>query len=50
MSSPTPNYLNILYPRSTLSLLRVRYFTAPAGVKILQEILLKVTNDQPIGI
>jgi origin recognition complex subunit 3 len=44
LSSPTPEYLQITYPRSTLALLRVRHFNVPSGIRILQQILLKVCN------
>jgi hypothetical protein len=42
LSSPSPEYLQITYPRSTLALLRVHNFNVPSGIGILQEILLKV--------
>ncbi|KDR77233.1 hypothetical protein GALMADRAFT_66332 [Galerina marginata CBS 339.88] len=45
MSSPSPNYLNSTYPRATMSLLRVRTFTAPSGQGVLQEVLLKTFFD-----
>ncbi|KAF8964769.1 origin recognition complex subunit 3 N-terminus-domain-containing protein [Flammula alnicola] len=45
VSSPSPNYLNVTYPRATLLLLRVRTVSAPHGNKILQEILLKTLFD-----
>ena len=44
LSSSSPEYLQLTYPRSTLALLRVRHFNVPSGISILQEILLKVCN------
>ncbi|KAF5325228.1 hypothetical protein D9619_009716 [Psilocybe cf. subviscida] len=45
MTHPLSNYLNITYPRSTLSLLRVRTFTTLTGQHILNEVLLKTFFD-----
>ncbi|CAA7266184.1 unnamed protein product [Cyclocybe aegerita] len=41
MTSPSSNYLNTTYSRSTLSLLRLRTFSAPSGIHILQELVVK---------
>ncbi|KAG2007073.1 hypothetical protein CC2G_014798 [Coprinopsis cinerea AmutBmut pab1-1] len=40
MSSPVPSYLNVAYPRSTLTRLRIRQLTMPGGVSVLNSILL----------
>ncbi|KAF9551722.1 hypothetical protein CPC08DRAFT_823151 [Agrocybe pediades] len=45
LSSPSTNYLNVTYPQSTLALLRVRNFTTPSGLSVLQEIILKTFFD-----
>ncbi|KIM41529.1 hypothetical protein M413DRAFT_445512 [Hebeloma cylindrosporum] len=45
MTSPSSNYLNAAYSRFTMSLLRVRNFTTPSGVRILHTILLKTFFD-----
>jgi len=44
MTSPSSNYLNATYPQGTLALLRLRNFTALAGLTVLQQILLKVSD------
>ena len=44
MTSPVPNYINVAYPRNTLSLLRVRQFSAPTGNEILDALVFKVRN------
>ena len=43
MSSPVPNYLNLTYRPSTLSLLRLRTVIAPSGIHVLQKIWLKAS-------
>ncbi|KAJ3505538.1 hypothetical protein NLJ89_g7363 [Agrocybe chaxingu] len=45
MTSPSSNYLNATYSRSTQSLLRLRTFSAPSGIHILQEIVIKTFFD-----
>ncbi|KJA25290.1 hypothetical protein HYPSUDRAFT_76037 [Hypholoma sublateritium FD-334 SS-4] len=45
MTSPVSNYLNVTYPRSTLSLLRVRQFSAPTGNEILDALIFNTFFD-----
>ena len=42
MSSPVPSYLNVTYPRTTLTRLRVQKLAMPGGVSVLNRILLGV--------
>ncbi|KAH7928820.1 hypothetical protein BV22DRAFT_1126185 [Leucogyrophana mollusca] len=44
-SPPSPSYLHATYPRSTLSLLRVRNCSLPSSEDALHEILLKTFFD-----
>ncbi|PPR03388.1 hypothetical protein CVT24_012513 [Panaeolus cyanescens] len=45
MSSPSNNYLQSAYPRSTLALLRGSRFSTLSGRKILEEVVLKTFYD-----
>lgn len=39
---PSPSYLHLMYPRSTLALLRVQNVTVPSGMRMLEEIIRRV--------
>lgn len=41
-SPPSPSYLQTTYPRSTLALLRTHKYIVPSGIKVLEEVVLKV--------
>ncbi|KAI0060018.1 hypothetical protein BV25DRAFT_1828445 [Artomyces pyxidatus] len=38
-SPPSPSYLHTVYPRSTMSLLRVQSFTLPSGIEVLERLV-----------
>ncbi|KAF9467688.1 origin recognition complex subunit 3 N-terminus-domain-containing protein [Collybia nuda] len=44
-SPPSPSYLQLTYPRSTMALLRTHKFDVPSGIKILEEVVLKTYFD-----
>ncbi|KAJ2915754.1 hypothetical protein MD484_g4658, partial [Candolleomyces efflorescens] len=41
LSTPLPTYLQIVYPRATLTCLRIRTVAIPSGLSVLNEILLQ---------
>ncbi|KAG6907800.1 hypothetical protein DXG01_007339 [Tephrocybe rancida] len=46
LSSPaSPSFLHSTYPRSIVALLRVSTYTVPAGIKVLEEVLLRTFFD-----
>lgn len=42
LSTPLPNYLHMVYPRATLSHLRIRDVAIPNGMSVLNEVLSQV--------